>query len=76
MKKILLLFIASSLSLFATIQGYDENDFIKVYTKKYKSILYQIENLEHRKLHLQLAHMNVFNEFTHRQFITKWRVKK
>ena len=51
-------------------------DFIKVYTKKYKSILYQIENLEHRKLHLQLAHMNVFNEFTHRQFITKWRVKK
>lgn len=51
-------------------------DFIKVYTKKYKSILYQIENLEHRKLHLQLAHMNVFNEFTHRQFITKWKVKK
>ncbi len=30
MKKILLLFIASSLSLFATIRGYDENDFIKV----------------------------------------------
>ncbi len=34
MKKILLLFIASSLSLFATIQGYDENDFIKVYKQK------------------------------------------
>ena len=34
MKKILLLFIASSLSLFATIQGYDENDFIKVLKQK------------------------------------------
>lgn len=34
MKKILLLFIASSLSLFATIQGYDENDFIKVLKRK------------------------------------------
>ena len=34
MKKILLLFIASSLSLFATIQGYDENVFIKVYKQK------------------------------------------
>ena len=34
MKKILLLFIASSLSLFATIQGYDENDVIKVYKQK------------------------------------------
>ena len=31
MKKILLLFIASSLSLFATIRGYDENEFIKAY---------------------------------------------
>lgn len=34
MKKILLLFIASSLSLFATIQGYDENDFIKAYKQQ------------------------------------------
>ena len=34
MKKILLLFIASSLSLFATILGYDENVFIKVYKQK------------------------------------------
>ncbi len=34
MKKLLVLFIASSLSLFATIQGYDENDFIKVYKQK------------------------------------------
>ena len=34
MKKILLLFIASSLSLFATIHGYDENDFIKVLKQK------------------------------------------
>ena len=34
MKKILLLFIASSLSLFATIRGYDENDFIKVLKQK------------------------------------------
>ena len=34
MKKILLLFIASSLSLFATIRGYDENVFIKVYKQK------------------------------------------
>ncbi|WP_148570125.1 hypothetical protein [Aliarcobacter cryaerophilus] len=34
MKKILLLFIASSLSLFATIHGYDENYAIKVYKQK------------------------------------------
>ena len=34
MKKILLLFIASSLSLFATIKGYDENVFIKVLKQK------------------------------------------
>ena len=34
MKKILLLFIASSLSLFATIRGYDENVFIKVLKQK------------------------------------------
>ena len=34
MKKILLLFIASSLSLFAKIRGYDENVFIKVLKQK------------------------------------------
>ena len=34
MKKILLLFIASSLSLFATIYGLDQNIYIKVYKQQ------------------------------------------
>ena len=39
MKKILLLFIASSLSLFATIDGYDENLIIKAVAEKLKKRL-------------------------------------
>ena len=39
MKKILLLFIASSLSLFATIDGHDENLIIKAVAEKLKKRL-------------------------------------
>ena len=39
MKKILVLFIASSLSLFATIDGYDENLIIKAVAEKLKKRL-------------------------------------
>ena len=39
MKKLLVLFIASSLSLFATIDGYDENLIIKAVAEKLKKRL-------------------------------------
>ena len=46
MKKLLVLFIASSLSLFATIDGYDENLIIKAVEQSKKRLNDEISEKE------------------------------
>ena len=45
------------------------HDFIVNYCESYKQILHQIENIEDRRKHSNLAEIDLFNEFYRRQFI-------
>ena len=49
------------------------HDFIVNYCESYKQIFHQIENLEDRRKHSNLAEIDLFNEFYRRQFITPKR---
>ena len=55
MKKILLLFIASSLSLFATIRGYDENEFIKAYKQHTNVPIQRTSNFYETDIYIEPA---------------------